>query len=471
MRNTKIVCTIGPATDSEENLGHLIDAGMNVARINFSHGNHASHKQIIDRIRKVSEARKVPVAILQDLSGPKIRLGIIEPDPIQLAAGDHYILTAKECTGNNTRACVSYKQLPEEVQPGDQILLADGALELKVLEIKGKDVLCEVIVGGELSSKKGLNLPDRSLAIDALTEKDKLDLKFGLEQGVDYVAMSYVRREQDIEQLRRVMLQHKIQVPVIAKIEKHEAIHNMTEIMDAADGIMVARGDLAVETALERVPLVQKKLIAECNKRGKPVITATQMLKSMVDNPRPTRAEANDVANAVLDGTDAVMLSEETTIGKYPIDAVRTMDRIIRVTESSGVADYQDRPEKNGQQISIQRAVCHAAYQMSNDLRAAAILTPTQSGSSPRIISSYRPLPPIIAFSPEEKTVRQLSLIWGVHPILSAGYDIGEAMIEEAKDKALRSGLVHFKDTVVIAGGLPLGALGTTNFIKAEVLA
>jgi len=470
-RSTKIVCTIGPATDSEETISELIDAGMNVARLNFSHGTRESHLATLKRLRNVSRDKNVPLAILQDLSGPKIRVGIIENGPVLLKTGEQYRLTSEKGIGDEQRVSVTYDKLPQEIEPGDQVLLADGSIELKIAAIDGNDIVCDIIVGGQLSSNKGINLPGRSLSIDALTEKDKKDLEFGLKQDVDYVAMSFVRRAHDVEQLKRLMAKLRKQAPVIAKIEKHEAIQNLEEIVDTADGIMVARGDLAVETPLSEVPIVQKKLIALCNSKGKPVITATQMLKSMVDNPRPTRAEANDVANAVLDGTDAVMLSEETTVGKYPVEAVHTMAMIIEVTENSGVANLQNRPRPGKGPASIQRGVCHAAFQMAEDLQAAAILTPTQSGSTPRMISSYRPDHPIIALSPEEKTVRQLCLIWGVYPMVSASYDISASMIEEVKSKAIKSGLVQFKDTVVIAGGMPIGAFGTTNFIKAEVIA
>jgi len=470
MRKTKIVCTIGPASESEAMLARLMDAGMNVARLNFSHGTHDAHLRVIQRIRKISAEKDLPVAILQDLSGPKIRVGIFKKEPILLKSGERFTLTAQQNVGTPKRVSVSYTDMPSEVQVDDTILLADGSVELKITEIQGPDIVCEVVVGGELSSKKGVNLPGRSLSISALTEKDIADLHFGLEHDVDYVAMSFVRRPEDIVQLKKLIAKAKKSVPVIAKIEKHEALTNIDEILDIVDGIMVARGDLAVETALERVPLVQKMLIHKCNRASKPVITATQMLKSMVDNPRPTRAEANDVANAVIDGTDAVMLSEETTIGSYPAEAVRTMSKIIRVTESSRIAEKQRIDHSYDDPTSIAHAVSHAAYEMARDLKAAAILTPTQSGSTARMVSSYRPEHAIIALSPDEKVVRRLNLVWGVYPMMSSGYLVLEEMLEEAKDNALKSGLVKFGDTVVITAGVPIGIAGTTNFIKAEIL-
>ena len=321
-----------------------------------------------------------------------------------------------------------------------------------------------------MSSKKGINLPGSSLSVEALTAKDREDLKFGLEHNVDYVAMSFVRRQEDIQQIIKIMKGNKKQVPIIAKIEKHEAIENIDDILKAVDGIMVARGDLAVETPLESVPLAQKMLIRKCNQACKHVITAKQMLKSMVDNPRPTRAEANDVANAVIDGTDAVMLSEETTIGNFPVEAVQTMVRIIEVTESSELVEHQRFRHDYTEATSISHAVSHAAYEMAKDLKAGAILTPTQSGSTSRIVSSYRPDQVIIALCPDEAVVRRLNLIWGVYPFFAEGYLTAEEMIEQAKDKALSSGLVNFDDVVVITAGVPIGISGTTNLIRAEVL-
>jgi pyruvate kinase len=470
MRRTKIVCTIGPASDSEDVLGKLIDAGMNVARLNFSHGTHEYHGDTIRKIRSVSEKKGIPIAILQDLAGPKIRVGKFEKDSIYLEAGQIFILTNEAVLGDENRAFVSYPKLTEEVKASDRILLADGSIELCVVKTDARNVTCKVQVGGELSSNKGINLPGGSLSLKALTDKDHKDLEFGLEQGVDYVAMSFVRREEDILHIKEVLKNINIQVPIIAKIEKHEALEKIDEIIDIVDGIMVARGDLAVETALERVPLVQKMLIKKSNQARKPVITATQMLKSMVESPRPTRAEANDVANAVLDGTDAVMLSEETTVGKYPVESVRTMDKIITATESNQKLTRQHYKPDKGKPESIVSAVSHATSELSQDLEAAAIITPTQSGSTARMISSNRPNQPIIALSPNPNVVRCLNLVWGVYPILSDRYHNTEDMIKQAKEKALRSGLVKIGDVVVITAGVPIGIASTTNLIKVEIL-
>ncbi|MCG8603814.1 pyruvate kinase [bacterium] len=470
MRRTKIVCTIGPATDDEAILARLMDAGMNVARLNFSHGTHGSHQATADRIRAVAEKKSLPIALLQDLSGPKIRVAKFANGSINLEVGQTFTLTTDEVAGDQNRVSVSYAGLPDDVKVGDRILLADGSIELRTSAVEEKNVQCEVVVGGPLSANKGINLPGSSLSVAALTDKDKRDLIFGLELGVDYVAMSFVRRKADLEGVKEVMAAQDKHAPIIAKIEKHEALEHIDEIIEIAAGVMVARGDLAVETSLERVPLAQKTIIQKCNQAGKPVITATQMLKSMVDNPRPTRAEANDVANAVLDGSDAVMLSEETTIGNYPVQAARTMATIIEVTESDKLGDLKRYHHDYEKATSIAHAVSHGAYEMARDLKAAAIITPTQSGSTAHKISSHRPRQPIIALSPDSHVVRCLNLVWGVQPFLFEGHLTSDEMIEAAKDIALTSGLVNFGDVVVVTAGVPIAIPGTTNIIKVETL-
>lgn len=469
MRKTKIVCTIGPASDTTRVLEALVDAGMNVARLNFSHGSHRHHSEVIERLRSVSKKKDRSIAVLQDLAGPKVRVGKFQEDRVFLKSGKTFVLRANNVPGDAKQVSVSHPELLQEVQENDPILVADGTIELRVRKVEPDAITCKVIVGGELSSNKGINLPGRSLSITAMTKKDQRDLEFGLEHGVDLVAMSFVRRREDILVAREFMEKKGKVVPIIAKIEKHEALENIEEILDSVDGVMVARGDLAVETALEKVPLVQKMLIRKCFEASKPVITATQMLKSMVDSPRPTRAEANDVANAVLDGTDAVMLSEETAVGKYPVDAVKTMARIIEVTEASKLGQ-QHATWDDGELSTIARAVSHGAFHMAKDLKAAAILTPTQSGSTARMVSSFRPEQPIIALSPAEEVVRRLSLVWGVYPVLANNYENSEDMIEQAKQKALKSGLVKKGECVVITAGMPIGVAGTTNLIKAEIL-
>src|SRR5262249_30570538 len=333
IRRTKIVCTIGPASDSEEMIAKLIAAGINVARLNFSHGTPEYHRELIRRIKRVREALNKPVAILQDLQGPKIRVGVFAGGVVQLQPGQEFILTGSDVIGDANRASVSLKTLPQEVKPGDPILLADGNIELRVERVVPPDMFCRVVIGGQLSSHKGINLPASQVHVDSLTAKDRNDIVIGLEEGVDAVALSFVREANDILICRQVIQDHGGTVPIIAKIEKHEAVQNIDSIVEASQAVMVARGDLGVEIELEKVPLVQKDIIRKCNALGKPVITATQMLQRMVDNPRPTRAEATDVANAILDGTDAVMLSDETAIGKYPAEAVMMMDRIARTAE------------------------------------------------------------------------------------------------------------------------------------------
>jgi pyruvate kinase len=467
-RRTKIVCTIGPATDSEAMLSKLIDAGMNVARLNFSHGKQEEQLQKIKTLRRLAAEKKLPLAILQDLSGPKIRTAAMAA-PVILRDGEIFTLTARQVPGDEKEVGITYPGLPKEVNVGDTILLADGSIELEVIERSDSDIRCHIVVGGPLSSNKGINLPARSLNIPGLTEKDKSDLVFGLQAGVDYVALSFVRTAADIQTAHAIMQSQGKKIPVIAKIEKHEALQNIDGIIDVADGIMVARGDLAVETALERVPLVQKMLIQKCNIAGKPVITATQMLKSMVDSPRPTRAEAADVANAVLDGTDAVMLSEETTIGKFPERTVQVMDKIIRTTEAT--MDWRDaQTQTYDGRITITAAISHASVNIARDLKARAILTPTRSGSTARMVARYRPCVPILGLSSNPATVRQLALVWGVYPLLIDEAINSYEVIERAKQAAVEAGFAQRGDTVVITAGLPPSAHSVTNLIKADVI-
>jgi pyruvate kinase len=470
LRRTKIVCTIGPASDAPEMLAAVIDAGMNVARLNFSHGTHDEHRTRINRLREMAAQKKLSLAILQDLSGPKLRTGLMAA-PVELKSGDTFILTSRDVPGDAREVSVTYRELPLYVQIGETILLADGALQLQVVDKNATDLICRVIDGGVLSSKKGLNLPQSSLPVPALTEKDKIDLEFGLEAGVDFVALSFVRQPQDIQLVKEVMAAKSRFAPVIAKIEKHEALEKIDAIIAAADGIMIARGDLAVETPLERVPLVQKSLIKKCNRAGKPVITATQMLKSMVEEPRPTRAEANDVANAVLDGTDAVMLSEETTIGKYPVEAVQVMDKILRTTETELKPRDWLPTEIHQGRVAVAAAVSHAAVGIAQDLNVAAILTPTRSGTTARMVARYRPRVPIVALCHRAETFRALALVWGVHPIaLDGDVSDSDALITRCKTEALQHGFVASGDTVLITAGLPPSAQSTTNLIKVETI-
>ncbi len=470
MLKTKIVCTIGPASKSPVILEQLIQAGMNVARLNFSHGTQPSHQEAMVNLRRLAKRSNKPLAILQDLAGPKIRIGQIKEGSITLESGALFTLTGRQVPGDSNQVSLNYPDLPQEVQPGDSLLLSDGALELEVMETTSHDIKCRVVVGGALSSFKGINLPTRSIRVPILTDKDKNDLAFGIEQEVDYIALSFVRNIDDVLHVKRFMEKHNCSIPIIAKIEKHEAVANIDEIIAVVDGVMVARGDLGVEIPLENVPLVQKMLIEKANRAGKPVITATQMLRSMVDNPRPTRAEVTDVANAVFDGTDAVMLSEETAVGDYPVEAVAMMVKIARDAESG--VPYESWTERFGtkEEKTIPESVGYAACKLAETIHAAYIISFTQSGSTAQIVSKYRPRPLILAPTPEEKTFHRLSLIWGVVPILSEESQNTDEMIKKTFQAVVKSGLAERGQKVVITAGIPVGVPGTTNMIKAEVL-
>jgi len=465
IRHTKIVCTIGPASDSEEMIAKLVAAGMDVARVNFSHGTHDSHREVIRRLKRVRRALNKPVAILQDLQGPKIRIGVIGSGFVQLMPGQEFVLTADAVDGDARRTSVSLKSLPYEVSVGHPILLADGNIELRVEKVVPPDIHCRVVVGGLLSSHKGINLPASDVQIESLTEKDRTDIVVGLEEGVDAIALSFVRKAADILAARTVIQNHGGNIPIVAKIEMHEAVENIDNIVTASHAIMVARGDLGVEIDLERVPLVQKAIIKKCNVLGRPVITATQMLQRMVDNPRPTRAEATDVANAILDGTDAVMLSEETAVGKYPAEAVMMMDRIARSAESAlDEWKFESIPVESGTSNAISRA----SYFIAKEIAAAAIIAPTWSGSTACLVSRFRPKQPILATTPNEAALDFLSLCWGVVPLLVPRSETLDDMIRFSIEAARRAGYIESGQQVIITGGLPLHVAGNTNFIKVD---
>jgi pyruvate kinase len=469
IKKTKIVCTIGPASSDASILEEMIKQGMDVARLNFSHGDHQGHAEKIALIRQLSAKKGTPIAILQDLGGEKIRLGRIEGESVSLASGATITLTTKPMTGNAQKISVTYPGLANDVKDGDTILLADGTLELKVIAVSPPEVTCRVVVGGEISSHKGVTIPSGELRAPALTDKDKEDLLFGVQKEVDFIALSFVRRGEDIKEVKEILRAHHADIPVIAKIERHEALGNIDEIMQEADGIMVARGDLGVEIPLEEVPLVQKSLIKKANILGKPVITATQMLRSMVESPRPTRAEASDVANAILDGTDAVMLSEETAIGKYPVEAVRFMTMIAQATEKSFPHEVFLPPEPYRKR-EIADSMSHAACNLAADLEVAAIITPTLTGRTARLVSRYRPRHPIIAFSPQAATVRQLILSWGVHSILVHEFTNVDEIIGKGITAALKGGWVVKGQRVVVTAGTPVDLPGTTNLITVKEL-
>jgi pyruvate kinase len=465
IRHTKIVCTIGPASDSEHMIAKLIAAGMNVARLNFSHGTPEYQRDVIRKIKSIRKDLNKPVAILQDLQGPKIRIGIIEDGVVQLRPGQEFVLTTNNVPGTANSASVSLQSLPYEVKTGHPILLADGNIELRVERVLPPDIHCRVVVGGQLSSHKGINLPASEVHVDSLTKKDRDDIVIGLEEGVDAVALSFVRTANDILICRNVIEGHGRHLPIVAKIEKAQAVDNIDSILEVSQGIMVARGDLGVEIDLEKVPLVQKSIIRKCNAVGKPVITATQMLLHMVDNPRPTRAEATDVANAILDGTDAVMLSEETAAGKYAAEAVMMMDRIARSAEVClDDAKFESIPSLN----STRDAISRSSYFVAKEINAAAIITPTFSGSTPCLVSRFRPKQPIIAPTPNEAVLDFLSICWGVVPIAILPSDTMDDMIRLSMDAARRAGHIEAGQDVVVSGGAPLDVPGNTNFIKVE---
>lgn len=480
---TKIVCTIGPASREPEMLEALIHAGMDVARLNMSHGDLDFHRENIQRIRAISDRLGKPVAILCDLQGPKLRIGIIAADGVQLTSGEALTLTTEPVPITSTdggeaipstprRIPVQYERLPEAVKPGDHILIDDGLLELSVTSTSGTEIGTQVITGGLLLSNKGLNLPHASLSIPAITEKDREDLKFALEEETDWVALSFVRTADEVYQLKDMIREFTSlgrPAPVIAKIEKPEAIDNIDAIISAVDGIMVARGDLGIEMSSEAVPMIQKMIIHKCNQVGKPVITATQMLDSMIRNPRPTRAEASDVANAILDGTDAIMLSGETATGKYPVLTVETMARIAHETEAAqNGLPLQRIAARPGPYFA--EAVAHASVATAADLKASAIVAPTVSGDTARTIARFRPHCPIIAATPSPITQRRLALVWGVFSVLAPRSESTDQVISDAVEAAQLHGYVTEGDIIIITGGSVGYGVGTTDLMKVHLI-
>jgi len=463
-RRAKIVCTIGPASRSETVLRRLIRAGMDVARLNFSHGTQADHAASASALRRLAAEEGRTVALLQDLQGPKLRVGAIPGPPLMLRRGRPFTLTTRAGIAEPEELSVSYRNLPRDVRPGDTILIDDGLIRLEVERIDGREVFCRIRAGGAVTSHKGVNIPGRKLSTPSLTAKDRADLAFGLELGVDFVALSFVREARDVHALRRLLRRLDADTPVIAKLEKPQAVENLDAILAAADGIMVARGDLGVELPPEDVPVLQKRMIGDARAAGKPVITATQMLESMVDHPRPTRAEASDVANAIFDGTDAVMLSAETASGAYPVESVRMMARIIRTAERS----LPGRPTRDGPTCrpSIADAVGSAASKAAHELGARVIGVFTQSGSTAQLVSKYRPEMPIYAFTTSPEVLRRLCLLWGVAPRLETPLPTTDAMIESLIARLRAERKVKAGDHVVITAGTPVGRPGSTNFLK-----
>lgn len=469
VRRTKIVATIGPATQDADVLRSLIGAGATTLRLNFSHGSHDDHQRSIRLIRQISFELNQPVGILQDLQGPKIRLGKFEQGSIQLAKGDPFVLTSEIIVGNQQRACVTYDKLAPEVPAGATILLDDGKVEMQVesVDLEAQELHCRVVVGGTLSNNKGVNFPGVYLSVKALTDKDREDLMFGLNQGVDWVALSFVRNPQDVLEIKEIITAAGKNVPVIVKIEKHEAIEQMEAILSLSDGVMVARGDLGVELPAEDVPILQKRLIAMSNALGIPVITATQMLDSMVSNPRPTRAEVSDIANAILDGTDAVMLSNETAVGKFPVEAVSTMATVAVRTEREGLT-LSDRQGSGAR--SIPNAISQAVGRIASQLNAAAIMTLTKTGATARNVSKYRPETPILAVTPHVHVARQLQLVWGVRPLLVLDLPSSIQTFQAAMGVAQEKHLLNDGDLVVLTAGTLQGVSGSTDLIKVDVV-
>ena len=473
MRKTKIVCTIGPASESIEKLTQLIDAGMNVARLNFSHGNHEEHGQRIKNIREASIKTGKNIAILLDTKGPEIRTNNMENGSIELTAGKEVIISMTEVLGKPEKFSITYQGLINDVQTGSMILLDDGLIGLEVLQVNKEsgEILTKILNGGTLKNKKGVNVPGVSINLPGITEKDAQDILFGIEQNIDFIAASFVRRAMDVLEIRQLLEENNAtHIHIIPKIENQEGVDNIDEILLVSDGLMVARGDLGVEIPAEEVPLVQKKLIKKCNCSGKPVITATQMLDSMQRNPRPTRAEASDVANAIFDGSDAIMLSGETAAGQYPVEAVQTMNRIAYRAESA--LDHKEilSNRRKNTEHNITDAIGQSVAHTALNLDVNAIITPTESGHTARMISKYRPKAPIVAVTANDHVLRRLALVWGVYPQLSQTATSTDEMLDFAVSESVNSGIVKRGDLVVITAGVPVGESGTTNLMKIHVI-
>ncbi|HET7293090.1 MAG TPA: pyruvate kinase [Vicinamibacteria bacterium] len=469
MRRTKIVATVGPASRDPAVLERLIQAGVNVVRLNFSHGEHARHLQVMQAVREIASGLGRSVALLQDLSGPKIRTGRVAGDLVELPDGARLVITTDETiVGTPARISTTYDPLPRDVRKGDRILLDDGNLELSVDAVAGEEVSATVVHGGPLKSNKGMNLPGVKLSTPALTEKDRKDLAFGLENGVDYVALSFVRQAADVEQVKELIHAQGASTPVIAKIEKREAVDDLPSILDATDGVMVARGDLGVELSTEEVPTLQKRIIEMANGAGKVVITATQMLESMIENPRPTRAEASDVANAILDGTDGIMLSAETASGRFPVESVETMARIARYTEQHYGLRGPARVA-GGTASMVARSLARVASTVAEELDCKLIVAFTESGTTARLVSSYRPRAPIAAITYNEDTYRRLALWWGVVPVKSDFAATTDEMIVRGEELLKRSGLAASGDTILMLAGQS-HTTGATNMLRVHTL-
>ena len=467
MRKTKIIATLGPVSGNVDTISSLIKAGVNLFRLNLSHSNHKYHADIISTIRNASASLGIDVSIIADLQGPKIRLGDFEGGSVTLFAGDRFVLTTDDIKGNRQIASVSYKNLPRDVKPDGVILINDGLVKLKVTDINDKEVGTVVVIGGLISNRKGINLPGAKISTPSLTDKDLSDIEFILKQDIDFIAMSFVRTAEDVRGLKKLIHGSSRRISIIAKIEKPEALSEIEEIATECDAIMIARGDLGVEVDPERVPWIQKEIIKTCNRLGKPVIVATQMLESMIEHPQPTRAEVTDVANAILDGADTVMLSGETAMGQYPIEAVSIMDRIAGETESHYKQHSLEFFKKHTNRLyRIGDSLTHAALACAEDINARIIITVTESGLTARFMAKYRPHSIILAVSPNQETLRSLQIVWGVYPLRIERLNDTDSILNTALSAAKENGFIKEGDLVVVTAGLPLGKAGTTNMLK-----
>ena len=468
LKKTKIVCTLGPSSNTPEIIEKMIKAGMNVARFNFSHGSHEEHKQRIDMVRAASQKLGIPVALLLDTKGPEIRLGKFKNGSIMMEAGKDFTLTARDIEGDETIASMNYKEMPQDVKAGDHILLSDGLVNLEVVSVEGEDIHTKILNSGKMSDRKRVAVPGIAINLPAVSETDAADIEFGCRMNMDWIAASFIQRGKDVLTIRKILEKHDSHMKIISKIECQAAVNNIDDIIKMSDGIMVARGDLGVEVPAEEVPMLQKVLIHKCQATGKPVITATQMLESMCNNPRPTRAETSDVANAILDGTDAIMLSGETAGGLYPVEAVETMARVATFTESNFTPEsYED---VDAESTTTTESIGKAVVKIAKDLHAAAIIASTERGGTAQMISKFRPACPIVAVSPHEAIVRRLQLNWGVQAVTGKEANDTDAVVDNAIFAALDNDLIKAGDLVVLTAGVPVAKAGSTNMIRVQVV-
>ena len=468
MKRTKIVCTVGPGTDKPGILESMMNAGMNVARFNFSHGSHEEQAERMQMVRDAAMIVNKPIALMLDTKGPEVRLGLFEAGKVVLEAGQTFTLTTKNIKGTKEISSVNHAGLPKDVSVGDKILLADGLVTLDIKQVNGDEIVTTVVNTGEIGDRKRVAVPGVALSLPPVSDKDEDDLRFGCAQGVDFVAASFMQRGEDVVAIRRILESEGKDIKIISKIENAEGIKNLDEILKMSDGLMVARGDLGVEIPAEEVPVLQKLMIEKCNRAGKPVITATQMLESMIQNLRPTRAEASDVANAILDGTDAIMLSGETANGKYPVEAVTTMTRIAEVTEKAAIYDNRSRAIDNTE-LSTTDSVCLAGVHVADNLEASAILTCTESGHTAISVARHRPSCNVVAITPHDATIRRMQLFWGVQAIKGRSFENSDDMVKQAINVSLGEGAIQSGDLVVVTAGVPSGSTGTTNMIRVHI--